>query len=127
MLSSVYVGLVVTSNNLGATCIAEFSDVTAPGATGAWQVADIGGSIPGNDADTFYVALEDNLGRVGLATHLDAVTTPEWLQWNIPLTEFAPANPAAVKKMYIGVGNRNAPMADGAGMVLVDDVRVTAP
>jgi len=33
----------------------------------------------------------------------------------------------AVKKMYIGVGNRTAPTPDGAGMILLDDIRLTKP
>jgi hypothetical protein len=34
-------------------------------------------------------------------------------------------NLAKVKKLYIGVGDRNAPVADGSGRLYIDDIRVT--
>jgi len=36
-------------------------------------------------------------------------------------------NAAGVKKMYIGVGNRNAPSPGGTGLVYFDDIRITRP
>jgi len=45
------------------------------------------------------------------------------------LSEFANAgvNLAAVKKMSIGVGDRDVAIPDGSGMILVDDIRVVKP
>jgi len=130
MIANVYVGLTVTSNNADAACIADFSDVTTSGGvSGVWQVADIGGDIPGNSPAPFYVALEDSAGRVGVAVNPDAVLTAEWTPWDISLSEFSSAgvNLAAVRKMYMGVGDRSAPMLDGDGVVFIDDIRVTRP
>jgi len=130
MIGSVYVGLGVTSNNTANTCIAEFSDVKTSGSvSGQWQVADIGPAIPANDAAPLYVALQDSANRVAVVSDPDLATTPGWTLWKIPLSEFAGdgVNLAAVKKMYIGVGDRNVATPDGSGMILVDDIRVVKP
>ncbi len=130
MLGTVYIGLAVTSNNLNQACIVQFSDVTITGSvTGAWRVADIGGAIPGNDPAPFYVALQDNAGKIAVVKHPDASATlaTAWIDWQIPLSQFTGINASAVKKMYIGVGDRDAPQADGAGRVYIDDIRVLKP
>jgi hypothetical protein len=129
MTSRVYIGLAVTSNNDAASpCIAEFSNVSATGTvSGQWQVADIGGANIGNGPADLYVAIEDSSGRVAEATYADGTNLSDWTPWKIPLSDFTGVSLTAVKKMYIGVGNRNAPVADGVGMVLIDDVSVVLP
>jgi hypothetical protein len=42
----------------------------------------------------------------------------------VPLSGFTGVNMTKVKKMFIGVGNRNNPVADGTGMLFIDDIRV---
>ena len=78
-----------------------------------------------------YVAVEDSLGNVGVSVHPnpDAVLTGPWTQWRIALSDFADAgvNLGAVKKMHLGVGNRDVPAPGGAGVVYFDDIRVTRP
>jgi hypothetical protein len=130
MLGTVYIGLAVTSNNLSQPCIVQFSDVTVTGGiSGAWEVADIGGNNTGNDADELYVAVQDNAGKIAVVVNPDpmAVLATDWTQWKIPLTQFTGVNLGAVKKMYIGVGDRKAPQADGAGKLFIDDIRVLKP
>jgi len=82
-----------------------------------------------NDPDPLYVALEDAMGNMGVVPHPDGALANalEWTQWSIPLSDFSAAGVTvtAVKKMYIGVGNRTAPSLGGTGVVFVDDVRVT--
>jgi hypothetical protein len=39
----------------------------------------------------------------------------------------AGVNLAKVEKLYLGVGDRNAPAAGGTGRIYVDDIRVTKP
>jgi len=82
-----------------------------------------------NAAGQLYVAVEDSAGHVGTATCPDAaaLTSATWSQWKIPLTDFSAASVkvTAIKKMYIGVGNRNAPTPGGHGMVFIDDIWVT--
>ena len=130
MGQSVYIGLMVTSNNLNEACIAEYSGVEMTGTiSGSWQVADIGEPIPGNDADTLYVVVEDTAGRNGVVPHPDeaAVLQGTFQPWSIDLNEFtlAGVDVSAVQKLYIGVGNRNTPTPDGAGRLFIDDIRVT--
>ena len=129
MMGTIYIGLCLTSHNVNAVTTAEFSNVqTTGGVSGQWQVADIGVDHPGNDADRLYVVVQDSTGRLGVSVHPDpgAVLATEWTEWRIPLSEFTVAgvNVQAVTKMYIGVGDRDHPTPDGAGMLYVDDIRV---
>ena len=57
-----------------------------------------------------------------------ATTSTDWIEWKIPLADLTAAgvNIGAVRKMSIGVGSRTAPTPDGAGVIYVDDIRVTA-
>jgi hypothetical protein len=143
MAGSVLIGLCVTSNNAGyaanaasagyggLTAIAQISNVTTTGTvTGDWTVADIGTAAqpnPANDADDLYVALQDKAGNVAVATWPDGAVQSDWTKWVIPLSQFKGVNTSAVTKMFIGVGNRNNPQPDGAGLVLIDNVRVIKP
>ncbi len=85
------------------------------------------GAAPNTPAP-LYVAVEDKAGHIGIVSHPDpALTTAkQWTQWKIPLADFTTAgvNVTAVKKLYIGVGNRSQPAADGAGRVYIDDIRL---
>jgi hypothetical protein len=129
MGTSICVGLAVTSNSTSAACIVEFSDVTTGGSvSGQWQVADIGGGNLGNDPDTLYVAVQDSAGKIAVITSADdnAVLSTDWTEWSIPLSQFTGVNMAAVKKMFIGVGDRKSPQPDGAGTVYIDDIRVVS-
>ena len=143
MPASLYIGLALTSHSDDPTvaCEATFSDVTITGTvTGQWQSQNIG--ITGNErkhCDRLYVAVEDSTGTVMVAEHSDpnAVLADTWQEWNIDLAEFAPVNLTSVKKMYIGVGNRDDPMcrggdvtlfansaSGGSGKLFFDDVRI---
>ncbi len=81
-----------------------------------------------NAAEQLYVALEDNAGHIKVVNHPDpeAVQKAGWQEWNIELSQFSAAgvNLAAVKKMYIGLGNRVSPKAGGTGTIYIDDIRV---
>jgi len=130
MQGDVYIGLALTSHAAGTTCVAEFSDVITTGAvTGGWQSQDIG--IISNMAEPLYVALQDSTGKIQVVNHpdLNAVLSTAWQEWNIDLSQFSAAgvNLAAVKKMYIGLGNRTSPMAGGTGTLYVDDLRLYQP
>ncbi len=80
----------------------------------------------GNGAGPLYVAIKDNAGHTGVVTHSDpaAVTSMGWLEWKIPLGSFTGVSATTIKKMYIGVGNRDAPSKGGAGSLCIDDIRV---
>ncbi len=81
-----------------------------------------------NAAEQLYVAVEDNAGHVKVINYpdLEAVQIGAWHEWNIELTQVSAAgvNLAAVKKMYIGLGNRTSPKAGGTGRVFIDDIGV---
>ncbi len=83
-----------------------------------------GGSA--NAAEQLYVALEDSGGQVRAVNHpnTEAVQANIWQEWNIPLTDFAGVNLKAIKKMYIGLGNRTSPQAGGSGTIFIDDIGV---
>jgi hypothetical protein len=57
----------------------------------------------------------------------DAVLQPDWQPWPVDLAELSAdgVNLRAVKKMYIGVGDRDNPQPDGAGLLFIDDIRIT--
>jgi len=125
MVNDVYIGLAVTSHNVSALTIAEFSDVSFTGmVTGPWQVEAIGVEQPTNDLAPLYVALEDNAGHVKTITHADpdAVRAASWQTWMIPFRDLQGVNLAAVEKMYIGVGDRANPKAGGSGVIYIDDI-----
>jgi hypothetical protein len=75
-----------------------------------------------------YVAVEDSSKHVGTVAHPDpaVVTLAKWTEWRIPLSEFAASgvNLARVKKLYLGLGDRDNPKAGGKGLIYVDDIRV---
>ncbi len=130
MGNSVYIGLCLSSFNPNAVTVAEFSDIkTSSTVTGAWQVAEIGVDQPGNDPAPLYVALQDSTGTLKVVNHPDASATviPDWTQWQIPLSQFTGVDTTKIKKMFIGVGNRGNPAADGSGKLYFDDFRVIKP
>jgi hypothetical protein len=77
-----------------------------------------------NAAQTPYVALEDNAGRVATVSHADpeSVRAVEWQSWPIPLSQFAGVDLSRVRTMYIGLGHRTAPTAGGSGLIYIDDI-----
>jgi hypothetical protein len=82
-----------------------------------------------NGAGALYVAVEDSAGKVAVVTNSDpaAVKAMAWTEWKIPLSSLTGVNPAKVKRLYIGVGDRNSPAQGGAGRIYIDDIRVTRP
>jgi hypothetical protein len=132
MEPDVYIGIALTSHNDDLTVVgtATLSDVTIAGTvTGQWQSQDIG--IASNDAEQLYVAVEDSTGTSKVVNHLDpsAVLSYTWQEWNIDLEQVSDAgvNLQSVKKIYIGVGDRNLPKLGGRGMLYVDDIRLYRP
>jgi hypothetical protein len=129
--SPVYIGLALTSHNATVPTTASFSGIATTGnvSAGPWQVAKIGADHPGNDQASLYVALEDSAGKMAAVTNPNpaAVLTTTWTEWKTPLSSFTGVNLAKVKKLYIGVGDRKNPTADGTGRLYLDDIRVDKP
>jgi hypothetical protein len=78
-----------------------------------------------------YVVVEDSAGHTSTKVHPDAEVTAavKWTEWSIPLADLAAdgVNTQAVKKMYIGLGSRTATAPGAAGVIYVDDIRLTKP
>jgi hypothetical protein len=81
----------------------------------------------GNAAENMYVALDGN--AVVNNDDANAAQRISWTEWNIDLQAFADqgVNLANVTSLTIGFGDKNNPVAGGAGMVYFDDIRLTAP
>ncbi|MHC4520076.1 MAG: DUF1349 domain-containing protein, partial [Planctomycetota bacterium] len=130
MIGTVYIGLAVTSHNSSAMTTAEFSNVSTTGnVTGSWQAEAIGAEQPANDPAPVYVAVEDGAGRVAVVTHPDpeATVVSQWQAWQIPFADFTGVSLNNVNFLYIGVGDRDNPTADGAGLLYIDDILVGHP
>jgi hypothetical protein len=82
-----------------------------------------------NSRASLYVALEDSAQKVAVVAHPDpaVVTATKWIEWKIPLSSFTDVNPAKVKKLYLGVGDRQNPVADGTGRIYIDDIQLAKP
>jgi len=78
-----------------------------------------------NGEGTLYVGLQDSTGKLGVVKSTNATlpTTDMWTQWTIPLADFG-VKASAIKKMSIGIGDRDNPTLGGAGLIYVDDIRV---
>ncbi len=129
MQASVYIGLAVTSHNAGNSTTAMFSGVESTGnVTGQWQNEAIGIEQPSNDPAPLYVTIEDGSGRAETVTHPDeaAVGLDSWLPWEIPLSTFGSngLDVTDVKKMYIGIGDRDNPSSTGMGLLYIDDIQL---
>jgi len=125
MAGTIYVGLAVTSHNVNMGTTGAFSNASTS-ASGSWQFAEIGIDHKLNDRDDLYVALKDSAGHTVVVTHsdADAVLRNAWQAWNIPLADFRTGgvNVAAIKTMYIGVGDRKKTSPSGTGTLFIDDI-----
>ncbi len=87
------------------------------------------GGEMGNSPEPLYVGIEDNSGRIAVVVHPDAeaVQATAWQKWQIALADVQTVgvDVAAVKKMVIGVGDRNNPQPGGTGRIYIDDIRLT--
>ncbi len=131
MAANCYIGLCVTSHDSAATTTAEFSGAaTTGGVTGSWKEAWIGDDPDRtNSTAGLYAVVEDSAGQSVVVTHPDpaAVNMAAWTQWKIPLSSLTGVNLAKVKKLYLGVGDRKTPAADGFGRLYIDDIQVIKP
>ncbi len=132
MPKSVCIGLCVSGYNW-RMATAEFSSIATTGnIAGPWQVASEDGWLHAtNSPGNLYVALADREDRIGVVVHPDpgAVGMTKWTLWRIPLSRFADAGVdlTSIKKMHVGVGDRDNPQPGGTGMIHIDDIRVVKP
>jgi hypothetical protein len=132
MEDPVYIGLCLTSHDGAELCTADFNNVhvydwwgfeVTPGIE-----AGTGVNIGNNDPERLYVALKDGDGTVGVVHHNDvnAAAETSWQEWNIKLSDFG-VNLGSIKKVYIGLGDRDNPQPGGGGILYVDDLRICPP
>ncbi len=78
-----------------------------------------------------YVGLQDAQNRSAFVTHPDpnVATTTKWGAWKVPLSDFADAGVSVdrVRKLLLGVGDRDNPTQDGFGLLYIDDIYLTKP
>jgi len=81
----------------------------------------------GNGPEKLYVALEDSAGKIAVVVHPnpEAALISQWTEWNIPFGAFSGVNAGRVKTVYLGLGDRSKPTPGGAGLLFIDDIRVT--
>ena len=127
MEDPIHIGICVTSHAPGEDRTFQFDNISSTGGvTGAWQGAII--TAPAhNSTQSFYVAVEDSAGKSAMATDAAAVNAEDWTEVKVPLADLAGVDLTSVKKVYIGVGDRDNPAADGSGIIFIDDIRVLSP
>ncbi len=83
----------------------------------------------GNAPAQLYVAIEDASAKSAVVAYPNTAiaATGKWTQWKIPLADFAGVNPAKIKKIYIGLGDKSNPAKGGAGRIYIDDIGVIKP
>lgn len=81
-----------------------------------------------------YVILEDSDGFTGQVNNPDASeliqrSWEEFLEWNIDMAEFRAQSVETqeIKKIYIGLGDRNTSYGVAEGDVYIDDIRLYVP
>jgi hypothetical protein len=127
MSSPIYIGVCVTANAPGELRTFQFDNIKATGAAGTWQTLEVG--LTRNPPASLYVVLQDSANKSMTVVNPDpaAVNAADWTEWQIPLSKFTGVNPAKIKKMYIGVGDRDNPKQDGHGALFIDNIRVIKP
>ncbi|MBN1508386.1 MAG: hypothetical protein JW955_16170 [Sedimentisphaerales bacterium] len=127
MSGAAYIGICITSHQTGEQRTFEFDNIKTTGSvSGQWQGAVID-SPRFNSPQDLYIAIADSSNRLAVVTEATAVNAADWVQVLMPLSRFDGVDMTRVEKMLIGVGNRNAPAADGSGMLFIDDIRVMKP
>jgi hypothetical protein len=121
---NLYAGSAVTSHNANQLCSADFNNVLISPLPPNW----IFGNIGTNDPEQLYVALSDGT-NTDVVEHSDvnAATLTSWQEWNIELSDFTTVNLDGIKKVYIGLGDRDVPVQGGSGAIYVDDIRACPP
>jgi hypothetical protein len=121
---NIYAGTAVTSHNANQTCVADFNNLVVDPPGAGYVFGDIGT----NDPEQLYVAVSDGV-NTDVIEHDDAnaATLTSWQEWNIALSDFTTVNLDGIKKVYIGFGNRDAPVQGGSGAIYVDDIRACPP
>ncbi|MBN1505592.1 MAG: hypothetical protein JW955_02030 [Sedimentisphaerales bacterium] len=127
MTGPAYIGMCVTAHVSGENRTYQFEGIKTTGSvTGQWQGAVIA-SPKYNSAQDLYVAIQDSSNKIAVVKSATAVNSATWVEVKMPLSDFTGVSMTKVKKMFIGVGDRNNAVPDGSGMLFIDDIRVIKP
>jgi hypothetical protein len=79
-------------------------------------------------ADSLYVAVEDDHGRVAVVHHGDpeALLSDDWQEWRVSFDEFGDVDLSHVKRLMLGIGDRDDPQPGGHSVVYIDDIGLSA-
>ncbi|MCX5646847.1 MAG: discoidin domain-containing protein [Phycisphaerae bacterium] len=85
-----------------------------------------GMTTPTNAPAPLYLTVTDKTGKSKTVVHPNpsATNASTWTQWTIPLTELTGAGVQStqVRRITIGIGDRNGPKAGGTGLLYIDDI-----
>jgi hypothetical protein len=91
-----------------------------------WGTALVAAPAAPDSADRLYVAIEDSANATAVVPHPNpgVVTSPTWVQWKISLSDFVDAgvNLAGVRKLSVGVGDPENPVAGSTGVFFLDNI-----
>jgi len=78
----------------------------------------------GNAVVPLYVGITDSSNKTALVTHPDGAiaTRTKWVEWQIPLADFANVSKTRVKKLFIGLGDSENPSEGGKGRMYIDSI-----
>ena len=78
----------------------------------------------GNAVVPLYVGITDSSNKTALVTHPDGAiaTRTKWVEWQIPLADFANVSKTRVKKLFIGLGDSENPSEGGKGRMYIDTI-----
>jgi hypothetical protein len=93
-----------------------------------WGTALLTGPA-GPPADRLYLTIQDSANKSATAINPDPqiLKATNWVEWKIPLSDFAGANLTEIKKMTLGVGDRANPAAGRKGVLYIDDICLVQP
>jgi hypothetical protein len=85
--------------------------------------------IGSNSPEPLYLRLEDDTGNPGTVYHEggpEAVLATDWQLWGISLEDFQTkgVNITSVRKIVIGVGDKDNPQLGGTGKLIIDDIHI---
>jgi hypothetical protein len=135
--NDIYLGVCVTSRSYGEMCNSKISNVSVKSPPTTAKPDPSTGTNIGkayNDPEKMYVVLKETDGT-SATIYYPGTTNPaqadpcatmigEWTEWRIDLNDYmvAGVDVCDINSMYIGFGNRGAPVAGGSGMVFIDDI-----
>ena len=94
-----------------------------------WIHGDQGNAPSRGQAEPLYIILQDSTGNETTITHPDpnAILKDIWKKWSIPLTDFTGVDLTSIKKMSIGVGDKESTTPGGSGVVFIDGIKLLPP